>query len=224
MSHSTSSMGLSDIHLVYVDQQHRLLPEAKQAFLHMQEAANIDGIDIQICSSYRAFDKQLSIWNRKWRGELPLWTIGGEKLDPAALSANEKIHAIMLWSALPGASRHHWGTDFDVYDESSVQASKQAFMLVPAEYEGEGPCAKMSTWVHKHADEFGFSFPYAKFVGGVAAEPWHLSYINIANKIEAQFNINELSVLLEKSDIEGKFDILKILPELVNRYTFNQGN
>lgn len=203
---------------------HFLMPEVRDAFLQMQVAAKKAGLDLQICSSFRDFDKQLSIWNRKWRGELALYTLNGEKLDAHTLSDIEKIHAIMLWSALPGASRHHWGTDFDFYDKHSIEEQKHTFELIPEEYSGQGPCSKLCEWVHQHAESFGFFLPYANYVGGVASEPWHLSHKNTASNIEAQFDIEALRTKLAQSDILGKESILPILDELVARYTFNQGN
>ena len=41
------------------------------------------------------------------------------------MSASE-CDAILLWSALPGASRHHWGTDFDVFDRAAVPPDYRA--------------------------------------------------------------------------------------------------
>ncbi|MCZ8486094.1 D-alanyl-D-alanine carboxypeptidase family protein [Vibrio lentus] len=34
-------------------------------------------------------------------------------------SEQQKLSAILRWSALPGASRHHWGCDFDVFAHQS---------------------------------------------------------------------------------------------------------
>ncbi len=34
----------------------------------------------------------------------------------AALSDLEKCKAMLRWSAVPGASRHHWGTEIDIFD------------------------------------------------------------------------------------------------------------
>ena len=39
----------------------------------------------------------------------------------AQLSPAERIEAILRWSALPGASRHHWGTDLDLIDAHAIQ-------------------------------------------------------------------------------------------------------
>ncbi len=220
---SAEIMGLTDSHLVAIDDNHKLRPEVVSQFIKMQQAAAEDGVDLQICSSFRDFSKQLSIWNRKWRGELPLYTLHNTKLDSASLSNIEKIHAIMLWSALPGASRHHWGTDFDVYDKQQVIAHQHDFELVPSEYEKHGPCAALSKWVLQHAQEYGFYLPYATYVGGVAKEPWHLSYQPTATGIQRSFKLNDLYAQLKRADIMGKETILEHLPLLVNQYTYNRG-
>lgn len=216
-------MGLTNTHLVDVGSGHHLHHEVADAFYTMQKTAIAANIDLQICSSFRSFDKQLSIWNRKWKGELPLYSIQNTKLKAEELSDVDKIHAIMLWSALPGASRHHWGTDFDVYDKQSVLKHKHKFELVPSEYENDGPCAQLSTWLNSHAKSFGFYFPYAEYVGGVAKEPWHISNRTLSQRIEKHFRIDDLYAQLEQADILGKKVILELLPDLVKRYTFNKG-
>lgn len=216
-------MGLSDKHLVAVGNEHFLHNEIADAFFIMQKEAAIAGVDMQICSSFRSFDKQLSIWNRKWAGDLPLYTLDNKLLNANSLSEQEKIHAIMLWSALPGASRHHWGTDFDVYDKSSVERHHHDFQLIPSEYETNGPCAALSIWISNNATRYGFYLPYSKYSGGVAVEPWHISNIEVASRIQASFQLDDLYAQLEQADILGKEAILKLLPALVSQYTFNKG-
>ena len=82
----------------------------------MRAAAAADGIDLVAFSSFRDFDRQLAIWNGKFRGERPMQDRAGRPLDALALTPAERVAAILWWSALPGASRHHWGTDIDVMD------------------------------------------------------------------------------------------------------------
>ncbi len=38
----------------------------------------------------------------------------------ASSAEAERVAAILVWSALPGASRHHWGTDCDVIDAAAL--------------------------------------------------------------------------------------------------------
>ena len=216
--------GITRTHIVGFDNNtHFLQADALSALLKMRELASQSNIDIQVCSSFRSFDKQLNIWNKKWRGELPLNTLDGQQLDAANLSDNEKIHAIMLWSALPGASRHHWGTDFDIYDKAEVARRHHDFKLIPEEYINNGPCALLNDWIEEHANAFDFYLPYARYSGGVAREPWHLSYAPLAKTIEQELNIEVLYETLTQADILGKQSILPLLPELLKRYTLNQG-
>ncbi|GLR70217.1 M15 family metallopeptidase [Agaribacter marinus] len=220
-------LGIDDAHLVTLPNGHQLMPEVAEKFAQMQASAALDGHDLQICSSFRSFDRQLSIWNRKWQGELPLNTLNGTQLNANELSDENKIHAIMLWSALPGASRHHWGTDFDVYDKSKVDLytaeTQGSFELIPEEYEGNGPCAQLSLWLLENAKRFGFYFPYASYRGGVAKEPWHLSYRPIAENIIADFSLRGLSKQLNMANFLGKEAVIPSLSTLFSRYTLNNG-
>src|SRR5881394_967902 len=102
-------------------------------FLAMRAAAAAEGIDLVPFSSFRDFDRQLTIWNGKFRGERPIQDRAGRPLHALALSPAERVEAILWWSALPGASRHHWGTDFDVLDRCAMPEGYK-LQVVPAEY------------------------------------------------------------------------------------------
>jgi LAS superfamily LD-carboxypeptidase LdcB len=143
--------------------------------------------------------------------------------DTASLDDTQKMHAILLFSAIPGGSRHHWGTDFDVFDRSKVNSCGASFELVPQEYEGDGPCADLAKWIQDNAAKFDFERPYAEYVGGVAAEPWHLSYTPIATRIITSFSVELLRKQLIESDILGLDTVLLHLNTLFERYTLNKG-
>ena len=49
-----------------------------------------------------------------------------------------RVETILLWSALPGASRHHWGSDIDVAD-GHVMARGYQPQLVVGEYRARRP-------------------------------------------------------------------------------------
>jgi LAS superfamily LD-carboxypeptidase LdcB len=222
---SAQVMGIETSHVMALGSEHAHFLEAAtlSAFLEMQKAAASDGIDLQICSSFRSFEKQLSIWNRKWTGALPVLDHQSKPIDTNTLNEEQKIHAIMHWSALPGASRHHWGTDFDVYDKHTVESSKHRFELVPAEYELGGPCYLLNCWLEKHATTFGFVRPYEIYKGGVAQEPWHYSFKERAASIIESFELNTLRTQLSNSKILGKQTVLELLPSLFKQYTLNLG-
>src|SRR3954467_3747975 len=101
------------------------------------ESAARAGHELAIVSSFRDFTRQSGIWNRKFRGEQAGFDRAGRPLDVTAMSGPERVRAILIWSALPGASRHHWGTDFDVIDRAAVPPEYLPELTV-AEYTGAG--------------------------------------------------------------------------------------
>lgn len=216
-------LGLSNPFLTPAGSEHQMHRDALPAFTAMQEAAREDGVDCQLVSSFRNFDRQAAIWNRKWRGELPLYNEQGELLTHSQLSDDEKLIAILTWSAMPGASRHHWGTDIDVYDKQSVDEAGGQFDLIDSEYCEGGPCYALSGWLDQHAEAFGFYRPFAAYCGGVATEKWHLSYRPVAEKFEALRNPQALFDALSQADIEGKSVVLAQFDQLYPRYVLNQG-
>ena len=216
------TLGKDESLLVECQNGFRLLPEVCGAFKKMQWAAAQDNLDLQILSSYRSFDRQLQIWQKKWSGIATLLDANENVLDAKALSDKEKILAILTWSALPGASRHHWGTDLDVYDKSAVEQSQHDFQLVCSEYD-RGPCTQLNKWLNQNAIKFGFIRPYAKYNGGIAREPWHLSYQASADKISGLVDEKRLLANLMKSDILGLDCIITNMPDIYQRFVLNRG-
>lgn len=200
----------------------QLHPRVIDAYLQLRNAAEDDGINVAIASGFRSLQRQLSIWNRKWNGELVVRDKQGVPLNPVQLSGEQLLHAILHWSALPGSSRHHWGTDFDVYDPSAFTNNQRQLQLVPAEYcDPSGPCYKLWQWLTRHAHEFGFFFPYARYQGGVAQEPWHLSYRPISCQLQQQLTVAQLSRLMTRIDIAGKTVIVNHLTDIHQQYINN---
>ncbi|MGS2721534.1 M15 family metallopeptidase [Paraglaciecola aestuariivivens] len=215
-------LGQNEALLVECQQGFKLLPEVCKAFKQMQNAASQQGIDLQIVSSYRSFARQLQIWQNKWAGKTKILDVNEQPLDASTLTNSQKIEAILTWSALPGASRHHWGTDLDVYDKQSVEQAKHDFQLVCSEYD-YGPCKKLNLWLDKYAEEFGFFRPYAKYTGGIAREPWHLSFKASAQFMQNQLTQQNLIDCLKQTDILGLPSILENMPTIYQRFVLNQG-
>ncbi|MCA0949605.1 M15 family metallopeptidase [Shewanella chilikensis] len=191
--------------------------ETAKAFLKMQAAAEQDGIALAICSGYRSFERQLAIWNAKASGKRPLLDKNSLPVgDVGALSDDELVALILLWSALPGASRHHWGTDMDLFD--SGQISKHELKLVNAEYEPQGPCYKLNLWLDERALDFGFYRPFQPGLSGVSPERWHLSFLPKAKGFLEKFDSDRLRQILDHSDLALKQSLLRRLPELVETY------
>src|SRR5690348_17327905 len=194
--------------------------EVVAPFLAMRAAAAADGVDLVAFSSFRDFDRQLSIWNGKFRGERPMQDRAGRTLNAGALSPAERVVAILWWSALPGASRHHWGTDFDVMDLAALPQGYR-IQVVPAEYRAGGPFERLTNWLDRHMHAFGFFRPYATDRGGVSPEPWHLSYAPVALRAQRELSLTALCDVLAGSDIEGKDDVLASLEENFRRYVID---
>ncbi|MGS0674293.1 M15 family metallopeptidase [Shewanella sp. 125m-1] len=210
-----SLYGLEDQHLVEC-LGHLLEVNTAAAFLTMQQAALTAGIDIQICSGHRNFDRQLGIWNAKASGRRAVLDKSSMPVSIEHLSSNELIDTILLWSAIPGMSRHHWGTDIDIFDANGIEKPK--LQLVPTEYQQGGPCFHLSQWLHSHADKFGFYLPYQQGLSGVSPEPWHLSYFPMSKDYINTYDIDAVKAILASCDILHKDTILERIVPLVNEY------
>jgi LAS superfamily LD-carboxypeptidase LdcB len=191
--------------------------EAVASFLAMRDAAASDGIDLAARSSFRDFDTQVLIWNRKWHGERPIFDRLGRELDRAKLADPDVVDAILCWSAVPGGSRHHWGSDVDVIDATAVP-SGYSVQLVPEEYGSDGIFAKLSGWLEANMRSFGFFRPYRTDRGGVSPEPWHLSYAPISQPALEELSLSMLRHVIESSSIAGKPYVLARLPEIYTRF------
>lgn len=148
----------------------------------------------------------------------PLLDADNQPLDALQLSDTERLHAILRWSALPGTSRHHWGTDLDIYDPDCLPAGTK-LALEPWEYEAGGWFSDLGDWLTDHMNDFGFFLPYARPVGsgsGVAYEPWHISFA--LESREQRLDPDALALCLQQADIEGKSTILAHLDEILARY------
>jgi LAS superfamily LD-carboxypeptidase LdcB len=138
---SAKLVGQADTHLCSPTEVERLgVPvheDVVEPFMELRAAAATEGFDVAIHSGFRSFDRQLSIWNRKADGQLAVLDSSARPIDITTLSERELVFAILRWSALPGASRHHWGTDLDVFDAGGMPDGYQV-ELIPSEYERGG--------------------------------------------------------------------------------------
>lgn len=194
-----------------------------EPFRELRDAAADAGFDLAILSGFRSFDRQLSIWNRKARGELAVLDSDARPLDITTLSQRDLVFSILRWSALPGASRHHWGTDLDVYDAAARPAGYEV-ELIPSEYEWGGMFAPLSAWLDERiasGSAFGFFRPYDRDRNGVAPERWHLSYAPLASVYARMLTPVLLRQTLESADMMLKDVVLAHLDEIVTRFVTN---
>jgi len=197
-----------------------LHPLALEPFLAMKADAARAGIDMVIISAFRDFAAQQRIWNMKWRGERPLLDADGHERDRAGLAPRDIMQAILCWSALPGASRHHWGTELDVVDRAAMPEGYRV-QLVPSEAAPGGPFHALHCWLDANMHRYGFFRPYRTFRGGVLPEAWHLSYAAVADAALAALTPELLREAIATSDLLGKELILTEVAELHARYVVN---
>lgn len=210
--------GRSAAHLVTLgDGPHRLQQDAALAFEKMRQAARQAGFDLQPASTFRDFDRQLAIWNGKFRGERPVLDKNSQPVEISSLTTPERCELILRWSALPGASRHHRGSDLDVYDPSRLPAG-QSLQLEPWEYEEGGYFYPLNQWMTAHMAEFGFYRPYAKDRGGVAVEPWHLSFRPLAAECERLLTPQVLISAWAGKDVAAADWLARQMPVLFPRF------
>lgn len=193
-----------------------------EPFTALRAAAARDGLDLTVFSSFRDFHAQAAIWNRKYRGERPLFGRDGKLRDRAGLTEDELLEAILLWSALPGASRHHWGSDIDVFDRAAMPADYRV-QLLPEEYSTSGVFAQLSGWLDENLQRFGFFRPYDADRGGVHPEPWHISYAPVAQPAADALSVDLLAEALRDADLLGKARVLQRLTEIHTRFVVNTG-
>ena len=173
--------------------------EAYAAFREMHAAARADGITLTILSATRNFTYQKRIWEDKWEGRRP---VGGRNLAQTVADPLERARIILRYSAMPGTSRHHWGTDFDLnaFENSYFQHGKGL-----AEYE----------WLRTHAARFGFGQPYtekgADRPAGYEEERWHWSYLPVAKAYLAAYRAQvrpEMVTGFAGAEAAGPLDVI----------------
>lgn len=172
-------------------------------FAALRRAAALAGLDIVPASAFRDFERQLAIWNAKYTA--------------SAMPSAERISAILQWSAVPGMSRHHWGTDMDLIDRAALPPGYRV-ALVPAEYAPGGPFARAGEWLETHAGRYGFFRPYRGVRSGVQAEPWHYSFAPTAESARRQLQPGVLASVLAQAPLAGKEAVLARLEEIHFRY------
>lgn len=160
-----------------------LRKEAVESLEKMLADFNKDhpGIKIWVQSGTRNFLSQKSIWDRKWTGGLK--TTGTSDItkitDPI-----KRAKLILRYSSMPGTSRHHWGTDFDINSLNNSYYEK-----------GEG--AVIYKWFVLNAARYGFVQPYTSGrESGYEEEKWHWSYLPLSKIFLHDWN----SLYMEKPE------------------------
>lgn len=143
--------------------------EAYQAFIRMWEAAKNDGIKLVMISGARTFQTQNVVWARRWN-------------ESQIAAGPGRVKNLLRYSALPGCSRHHWGTDLD------LNANRTDYWRTT---DGK----KIYQWLCENAHKFGFYQPYSAKGSpgsglrekGHEEERWHWSYYPLASVFMKEF-------------------------------------
>ena len=180
---------------VYVDKKYAerdsllLRKETYEAFKKMYTAAKKEGLMLTIISATRNFNYQKGIWERKWEG------LSKKISDSTARAKN-----ILKFSAMPGSSRHHWGTDIDFDNLSNAYFEK-----------GKGK--RIYDWMKKNAAQYGFCQPYTEGrATGYHEEKWHWTYMPLSKEFTefAEKNLkNEQISGFKGAETAVELDIVK---------------
>lgn len=216
----TELTGQVTSHLTMIDNNILIHHGVKSSFLALQEAAKEAGFNLKIASGFRSFERQSLIWNNKYSGKTPLLDKNESPLCASKLSELEKLYTILHWSALPGASRHHWGTDFDIYDPTLLPHGEK-LQLTCTEYQSSGYFFELSNWLSDNMLRFGFYRPYQTYQGGVANEPWHISFRPIAENCLETLTPTIIHDLIMENNVLGKSLICQQLSIIYKQYICN---
>ena len=142
----------------------------KRMFADFQKAH--PGVEFWVTSGTRNFRDQRGIWEAKWNGER---LVDGKQLNKTIADSDERARKILEYSSMPGTSRHHWGTDFDINKLTNG-------------YYKSGPGAVLYGWLVKNGARYGFCQPYtAGREAGYFEERWHWTYLPLSRKYLADW-------------------------------------
>ncbi len=194
-----------------------------------------EGLSPWPISSFRSFERQLQIWNKKARGESLLRDRNDQVLEYATVKDNEEklLWTILNWSALPGLSRHHWGTDLDIVNLSALKNYKEEHKnnyqvnLCTDEYSQTGIFHLFNSWMNTYekTGQALFARPYDQDYGATMPEPWHISHCYYSKVFLSTIEYEGARKLrdLIKSDIykgmELREVVLKNLNTILEKYT-----
>lgn len=136
-----------------------LRQEACDSLEAMCKAAKKDGIKLLVRSASRDYQQQCYFWNRDWK-----------KTNKRGV---EKCLDVMKIVAMPGISRHHWGTEVDIdglgnrYHKATIEDNKRY------------------AWLNENALRFGYYQCYDGDTSrtGYQEETWHWSFYPTGQKM-----------------------------------------
>lgn len=185
----------------------------------LKEILAKDGFRLRMESAYRPFERQLSIWNRKASGELKLLDAQGLPMERPQ-DEEQLMFAILTWSALPGASRHHLGSDLDVVDGNACPEGYEV-ELTPAECEGMfAPFHNRLSELIESGESAGFKRVFVPGRGKIQPEKWHIAHLPTSRRYLENFSLGRLRQIYEKTNIACKSALLDNLEQLAKDFIY----
>ena len=205
---------------------HRSIEEPLRA---LKEDAEEAGFDLAVASGYRSYERQKSIWEAKARGEQPLLDETGHPLpsEGRLLKPKEKVYAICRWSSIPGASRHHWGTDLDIFDRKALPSQDYRLQLSLEEVALGGIFDPFHRWLNQKIrtnSAYGLFRPYEVDRGGVGPERWHISFAPWSREYERDFTFELFLKTMETSSFLLRDIVCTHARDLYRRFVLNEGH
>ncbi len=139
-------------------------------YIKMYDAASEDGVNLGIISAHRTFDVQKWLWDQKFYNSN----------NPTSV-----CQGILRYLAMPGTSRHHWGTDIDMLSTKLYYFETEIGI-------------KSYQWLLDNASNYGFYQVYTPDrETGYNEEKWHWTYLPVSKEFQKQYlekiTYNELS-------------------------------
>ena len=113
---------------------------------------------------------------------------------------------------MPGTSRHHWGTDFDLNDLTNT-------------YFDAGKGKAVHDWLKAHGADYGFCQVYSHKGGagertsGYEEEKWHWSYLPVASWYLKQYPVDvgyDHITGFQGAEAAKGIDVIKTYVEAIN--------
>ena len=175
---------------------YKLQTNAYDALQKMINAAFQKGVKIDVVSAYRSFDHQNRLWKTKY-----------DKFRSRGYSVKAAVSKVIEYTAIPGTSRHHWGTEVDLRDYSKRNTK----------YLESNSKSKYQNWMQDNAHKYGFYLAYTnnKFRKGYNYESWHYSYREISKPMLNTYLKLDINKMLKNENIVGNIVFTK---NFMNKY------
>ena len=171
------------VDLTYLKNGHAVDSRAYPDLQDMMDDCRAAGLSPLICSSYRTYEKQVTLYDN----QVAKYLAKGYTQDQAEKEA-------AMWVAIPGTSEHHTGLaldivslDYQYLDEKQEETPEQQWLLENAWLYG---------WILRYP-------PEKVDLTGIAYEPWHYRYVGkeVAKEIhDAGICLEEYLMPAEKAE------------------------